>query len=545
MKGDEEAEMGLAQPWAEEGEEEEENQAEPAPGEEGVRRKKYKRRIRKPRAIKRANAEAQAAAAAAASSAPEVGPTDNNQGVPGSVEGGPPMNELEAGQSQQEEADAIWQDQRIVDLIARHNRHDDEQRASTTKLITDLADAQTALADKEAELGAQKRANRQEASLSYETSQRLEDALQEVKDANAAAKTDRQRLQISQNVIDQLKKEVETLASDLTNTTRAKHQLEAEKDEAEVLANGLQERIDALEIEASGHEDDAAEILFLQDQIADVHIAFEDAFTDMARDLNFDEKFAYVREQMKAAPTGRPRIVSTASLHEELDDADTRSDHAKAAPKEVLSISHITSVETVPVAVTTAPKKTTTLGFSGITAVDTKPVAVPTAASAVAVAPKKPTTFGFSGLTTVDTSPVAVPAAAPAAVPAAATRPKAPLAFSGITSVETSPIPTPPIERPAPEIRVQWRTPRRIIIDRPVAVVPWWMWLSFLVLFVAIVACATGFAGLLREKQIWLDANDMAYQRLIGAGQETWPQSLRLGVHDLLPGVASAHSLFG
>lgn len=513
MKGDEEAEMGLAQPWAEEGEEEEENQAEPAPGEEGVRRKKYKRRIRKPRAIKRANAEAQAAAAAAASSAPEVGPTDNNQGVPGSVEGGPPMNELEAGQSQQEEADAIWQDQRIVDLIARHNRHDDEQRASTTKLITDLADAQTALADKEAELGAQKRANRQEASLSYETSQRLEDALQEVKDANAAAKTDRQRLQISQNVIDQLKKEVETLASDLTNTTRAKHQLEAEKDEAEVLANGLQERIDALEIEASGHEDDAAEILFLQDQIADVHIAFEDAFTDMARDLNFDGKFAYVREHMKAAPTGRPRIVSTASLHEELDDADTRSDHAKAAPKEVLSISHITSVETVPVAVTTAPKKTTTLGFSGITAVDTKPVAVP--------------------------------AAAPAAVPAAATRPKAPLAFSGITSVETSPIPTPPIERPAPEIRVQWRTPRRIIIDRPVAVVPWWMWLSFLVLLVAIVACATGFAGLLREKQIWLDANDMAYQRLMGAGQETWPQSLRLGVHDLLPGVASAHSLFG
>jgi hypothetical protein len=99
-----------------------------------------------------------------------------------------------------------------------------------------------------------------------------------------------------------------------------------------------------------------------------------------------------------------------------------------------------------------------------------------------------------------------------------------------------------PIKKPAPVIRVQWRN-RYITehVDRPV--VPWWMWLLFLV---AMILCASGFAGLLRENHIWIDANDLAYQRLMGAEQETLLASVSMGVQDLLPSMGvMGHSLFG
>jgi hypothetical protein len=50
----------------------------------------------------------------------------------------------------------------------------------------------------------------------------------------------------------------------------------------------------------------------------------------------------------------------------------------------------------------------------------------------------------------------------------------------------------------------------------------------------------------LRENQIWLEANDLAYQRLMGAEQETLLASVSMGVQDLLPSMGvMGHSLFG
>jgi hypothetical protein len=507
----EEAE-NVARPWAEEGEEEGKG--------DGTGSKS--RRLRKPRALKRAEAVAKAAAAAAASSALEVGPSDNNQGVPGSVEGGRPMNETEAGQRQQEEADAFWQEPRVVDLVARHNRENDELRTSHNKLLVDLCDAQTTIAknlgDHRAEILRRQNASREEAALSRDSSDRLDLALEALEKANAAAKADKLRIQVQQDLIEKLRKDTTSLSSELTeltDTLHTKHQLEAEKDEAEILTNGLQERIDALESELALKETLATENTDLQDQIAEVHSSFEDAFSDMAKGLTIDEKFAYVHEHQKPVLTGRPRIVSTASLHEELDDlSDAGSEHASAKLKEILSISGITSVETAPVA--------------------------------AAVTQKQPTiSFGFSKLISIDTAPIAAPVAAPVITKR---KPTVSFGLSNITSVESTPIPAPvaaPAEKPAPEIRVQWRTPRTVYkhVDR--AVVPWWMWFLFLI---AIVTCASGFAGLLREKQIWLDANDLAYQRLMGAEQETWLRAVSLGVQDLLPGMGlgeMGYSLFG
>jgi hypothetical protein len=468
----EEAE-NVARPWAEEGEEEGKG--------DGTGSKS--RRLRKPRALKRAEAVAKAAAAAAASSALEVGPSDNNQGVPGSVEGGRPMNETEAGQRQQEEADAFWQEPRVVDLVARHNRENDELRTSHNKLLVDLCDAQTTIAknlgDHRAEILRRQNASREEAALSRDSSDRLDLALEALEKANAAAKADKLRIQVQQDLIEKLRKDTTSLSSELTeltDTLHTKHQLEAEKDEAEILTNGLQERIDALESELALKETLATENTDLQDQIAEVHSSFEDAFSDMAKGLTIDEKFAYVHEHQKPVLTGRPRIVSTASLHEELDDlSDAGSEHASAKLKEILSISGITSVETAPVAAAVTQKQPTiSFGFSKL------------------ITKRKPTvSFGLSNITSVESTPIPAPVAAPA-------------------------------EKPAPEIRVQWRTPRTVYkhVDR--AVVPWWMWFLFLI---AIVTCASGFAGLLREKQIWLDANDLAYQRLSkkhGSGRSAW-----------------------
>ena len=220
------------------------------------------------------------------------------------------------------------------------------------------------------------------------------------------------------------------------------------------------------------------------------------------------------------------------------DHSDAGSEHANTKPKEVLSISHITSVETVPVAAPITQKQPTmSFGFSNVTSIDTPPVA-----SAATVTKKKPTaSFGLSNITSVETMPI------PAAATVTQRKPTASFGLSDIMSVETTPIPAPeaaPTEKPAPEIRVQWRTPRTIYKHVDHAVVPWWMWFLFVL---AIATCAAAFAGLLREKQIWFDANDLAYQRLMGAEQETWLQSVGLGVQDLLPGMGpggTGYSLF-
>ena len=528
-------EVKAARPWAEEGVEER-----PAPGgfaatEEGkgvVGAPRVKRRQRKPRGEKRDNARV------AALKASEVGPTDNNQGLPGSVEGGLPMRESEAGQSQQDEEDAIWKDPRIVALIERHNRDDDAQRAILADARIGNDRRERALDEKRETIRKQNAAIAQQEALAAEVSTNFEKALQEARDAQAAAEdakaaaeASNKRYKISEDLMTRMRHESVAITSALKEVTAEKHRREELFDEAGVYCRELEDRINDLESKLAAQEAVATENTSLKEEIAEVHSSFEDVFSNMAKGLTINEKFAYVREHQNTAPTGRSRIASTSSLHEELDDhsddhhSDAGSEQIKAPTREPLTFSGIASVETAPVAVA-APAAVTTASavkpftFSGITSIETAPVA-PVVAQVKKPAPMREP-FSLSGITSIETAPAA-PVVAQVKKPA----PGEPLSFSGITSIETAPVApvVAPIKKPAPEIR--WHTITEHV-DRPV--VPWWMWLIFLL---AIMACASGFAGLLRENQIWLNANDLAYQRLMGAEQETLLASVSMGVQDL------------
>jgi uncharacterized coiled-coil protein SlyX len=545
-----EAEVKAARPWAEEGEEGEEDRSEGV----GAAADKHGR-VRVPRAEKRRRA-LERAAAAAALKASEVGPTDNNQGLPGSVEGGRPMRETEAGQSQQEEEDEIFKDPRIVALIDRHNKNDDVLRKELADCDKSLDFRQREIDKHKETIRKQKAAIAQQERLAGDVSCEFEKALQEVKDAQAATEASNKRFKISEDLMTRTRNESVAITSALKEATEAKHQLEEQFDEAGVYAQELEDRIDDLERRVAAQETVATENTTLKGEIAEVHSSFEDVFSDMAKGLTINEKFAYVREHKNTAPAPaparRPRIVSTSSLHEELDDhsddhhSDAGSEHIKAPTREPFTFSGTQSVETAPVAPVVAPPKKPAptrepFSFSGITSIETAPVA-PIVAPVKKPAPMREP-FSFSGTTSIETAPVA-PVVAQIKKPAPV---REPFDFSGITSIETAPVgpEVAPIKKPAPEIRVQWRT-RWITehVDRPV--VPWWMWLIFLIATIAIIACASGFASLLRENQIWFDANDMAYQRLMGAEQETLLASVSMGVQDLLPGMGGMGlSLFG
>ena len=552
-----EGEVKAARPWAEEGEEDG-----PAPGGIGTTEEgegvgaaaDKKKRQRVPRAEKRIRA-LERAALTAAPKASEVGPTDNNQGLPGSVEGGLPMRESEAGQSQQDEEDAIWKDPRIVALIDRHNKHDDAQRAELADCNTSLDFRQREINKHKETIRKQKAAIAQQERLAGDVSCEFEKALQEVKDAQAATEASNKRSKISEDLVTRMRNEGVAITSALKEATEEKHKLEEQFDEAGVYAQELQDRIDELERKLAAQETVATENTSLKGEIAEVHSSFEDVFSDMAKGLTINEKFAYVREHKNTAPApaGRPRIVSISSLHEELDDhsdyhhSDAGSEHIKAPTREHLSFSGIQSAETAPAVVPVAAPAATTVSaikpftFRGITSIGTAPVA-PEVAPAKKPAPMREP-LSFSGTTSIETAPVA-PEVAPVKKPAPV---REPFDFSDITSIETAPVApeVAPIKKPTPEIRVQWRT-RWITehVDRPV--VPWWMWLIFLIATIATIACASGFAGLMRENQIWLDANDMAYQRLMGAEQETLLASVSMGVQDLLLSMGGMGlSLFG
>ena len=111
------------------------------------------------------------------------------------------------------------------------------------------------------------------------------------------------------------------------------------------------------------------------------------------------------------------------------------------------------------------------------------------------------------------------------------------MAFSGISSIETAPGAAPiaaVIEEPEPIVKIiEIHTPYDRFVDRFVdrAVVPWGMWLLFLL---GMLVCLGNFAALWREQQIWVTANDTAYQRLMGVNQETWLEWIALGVKGLL-----------
>jgi uncharacterized coiled-coil protein SlyX len=351
-----EAEVKAARPWAEEGEEDRSEGVGAAADKQG--------RVRVPRAEKRRRA-LERAAAAAALKASEVGPTDNNQGLPGSVEGGQPMRETEAGQSQQEVEDEIFKDPRIVALIARHNKNDDVLRAELADCDKSLDFRQREIDKHKETIRKQKAAIAQQERLAGDVSCEFEKALQEAKDAQAATEASNKRFKISEDLMTRMRNESIAITSALKEATEAKHQLEEQFDEAGVYAQELEDRIDDLERRVAAQETVATENTTLKGEIAEVHSSFEDVFSDMAKGLTINEKFAYVREHKNTAPApapaGRPRIVSTSSLHEELDDhfddhfddhhSDAGSEHIKAPTREPFTFSGTQSVETAPAAV--------------------------------------------------------------------------------------------------------------------------------------------------------------------------------------------------
>jgi predicted nuclease with TOPRIM domain len=198
------------------------------------------------------------------------------------------------------------------------------------------------------------------------------------------------------------KKCLADMASELQDATNATIRVNAEKDALALEVTDLRAANERLESEATTSKDlvaaSAAINTRLDEEISNIHSEFEDAFSDMAKDLTMDEKFAYARDLQQQQATLAARLAVESTLYDELEETPE--------PAEVLSFSKITSVETPPVPAVVAKKP---LGFSMISSVNTVPVAVPAALPAAAA--KK--SMSFSGITSVQTVPVAAPVAAP------------------------------------------------------------------------------------------------------------------------------------
>ena len=465
------------------------------------------RRIRKPRTRRRK-----------VPAEPTTEADADNQGLPGSVMA---TDAVEAGQRLQEEADAFEDDERVQFLKQQHQRQlaaleEDlasrdaavEGRDASIKMLED------AVAKYKDELRIERNSLAMESKYTTENMDRFakeQVAFQKYRDeneetikaapANAAALADAKKL-------------IADLTSDLKDAAAAKEQLLAQQDVLAAEVAELQAANESLESEVDTIKDvmltNADVTIHLDDKINKVHADFEEAFSDMAKDLTLDEKFAYVREQQQQAVLAA-HLATESSLHDELDQTPE--------PAENLSFSKIVSVETPPVAASVAAKKP--LMFSNISSVDTPP-------TGPAAAAKKP--MSFSKISSVDSAPMAAK--------------EQPLSFSGTTSIETAPVTapvatTPVVVSPADKI-VKVYTPVDRYIDR--AVVPWWMWL---LLLLGLLLCVGGFAGLWREQQIWVAANETAYQRLTALSQETWSEWIIMGLRDLMPRIGGAgHSLY-
>ena len=464
----------------------------------------------------------------------------DNQGLPGSAMA---TDDVEAGQGLQETADAFWDDPRVIALQQKHREefaaleHDAatreagreaaalEQKKRMKKFEDDLYDSRSEVNKQTNAFTVSNRSNAENASaLAQEKAafQKYRDEHEEtIKTAPATA-----------HALAESRKLFSDVVSELQDAQDANGRVTAERDELIMEVENLQATNERLESEAATNKDllaaNAAANSGLEEKISQVHAEFEHAFSEMAKDLTMDEKFAYARDLQQNAT----RLAAESTLHHELEE-----DHTP----EIFSFSGITSVETIPVAAVHAvvTKKPAVValpaaaaapvvatkkpfGFSTISSVNTPPVALP------AAGPKTP--MAFSGISSIETAPVAAPIAA---APAAAPTKKKPMTLSGITSVSTAPIAA-VIEEPEPIVNIiEIHTPYDRFVDRFVdrAVVPWWMWLLFLL---GMLVCLGNFAALWREQQIWVTANDTAYQRLMGVNQETWLEWIALGVKDLL-----------
>jgi hypothetical protein len=490
------------------------NTAAAAEGVEGEVRKKH----RKPRVRKRGAPLGLAEALAE----PATDADADNQGLPGSVMA---TDDVEAGQSLQEKADAFDDDPRVKYIREQHQLQlaaleedlatrdaaEKGHKAAVKKLEDDLANCKN-------ELRMSKNAYSTANDMSATT---LDDLTRE----QAASKKYRDEhdetikaAPATAAALAEAKKTMADMSSELKDLSDAKNELSAEKDALADEVAELRTENERLEAEAATSQElietSAETTTRLDDEISHVHTEFEHTFLDMAKDLTIDEKFAYAREQQQKA-TLATRLASETTLHDELEETP------QAVPDETLTFSKITSVETVPVAAAPAVPAVVAkkpMGFSTISSVSTPPAVSPAAAALVAAATRKP--FSLSKISSVETPPVVAPTA---------TNTK-PMTFSGITSVSTAPVAAAPV--PAPEVItkiVEFHTQHDRFIDR--AVVPWWVLLPASIALLAFFGTS---AALWRERQIWVAANDLAYKRLMGTYQETWFEWIVLGMKDLV-----------
>lgn len=543
------------------------------------------RRIRKARTRRRGGAAALSTVADSA----------DNQGLPGSVMA---TDHVEAGQGLQEAADAFRRDPRVVSIEEHHQRQlaaleedvasrdaaAEGREASIKKLEAELEECKELLRK-------ERNALQTESTFNGDNVVALVQAQRELKQYRDQHEETIKAAPSVAVALAEAKKSLADMSSELQDSMTAYEELVVDRDALAADAAELQGVNERLEAEAADNKatiaTSAATKRSLDDEIAKFHTDFEQAFSDMAKDLTVDQKFAYVREQQEQYILAARLAEST--LHDELEKSHD-------APPEILSLSKITSVETSPVAAVKAKKpfalskissvdtpsvapvagakkplgfsKNSSVDFapvpaparaarqsmslSGVTSVETVPVAAVVAAPAVSK--RKP--LSFSGTTSVEIAPVAAPVAA-----TSASALKKPLSFSGTTCVNTAPAAASPAlagttesKRPlaadsSPKEPSKPKEITKIVnvysdryVDR--AVVPWWMWL---LLLLGLLTCFGGFAGLWREQQIWVAANETAYHRLMGASQETWLSWIIMGVKDLIPPLwpsGTGHSLF-
>jgi hypothetical protein len=444
------------------------------------------RKIRKPRTRKRGGA-----------AEPPTDADADNQGLPGSFMA---TDDVEAGQGLQAAADAFKEDPRVALLEQQYQR----QLAALERdvALRDAAAERQSIYLKHLEgdhAVCKDDLRKTKGALKTETgynSQMMRDIHDEKKSFQEYRDQHDETIKAAPAIATALaeaKKCLADMASELQDATNATIRVNAEKDALALEVTDLRAANERLESEATTSKDlvaaSAAINTRLDEEISNIHSEFEDAFSDMAKDLTMDEKFAYARDLQQQQATLAARLAVESTLYDELEETPE--------PAEVLSFSKITSVETPPVPAVVAKKP---LGFSMISSVNTVPVAVPAALPAAAA--KK--SMSFSGITSVQTVPVAAPVAAP---------------------------PTAETEKPKVITKIiEVHTPYDRFVDR--AVVLWWMWS---LLGLGLLSCFGGFAGLLREQQIWVTANETAYQRLMGVSQETWFEWIIMGVKDLMP----------
>lgn len=421
-------------------------------------------------------------------------PIEGNQGFPGS----PLMEEeVAAGQSLQEAADAVLESPPVLQLKKQHQEALDgayEAHARTQQQLSNRNNELSQLKKNHQQLQTTTDAWRKKAAAKEQVEKLNNDLNNDFEQLERDRASDKKR---HLETLEQLKKEVSDVTSEFTDAHFRSQELESEKDALEGLNNQLHQRADALEGEIDSQRHLFADNARLEGQIAEVNALLEDAFSDMAEGLTLEQKFAFIREhQKKVAILARPRIFSGSSLHEELDTASNAdSDHDE--PKETLSFSVISAVETVPITPPAAnspvllPTSTgdsdnhafkETLSLSAINTVfDSAPVTPPAANPIVPLQaptsasehPMPKERLSFSAISTVDTAPVTPPAARPIVplqAPTAASEYRAAketLSSSAINAVDTAPIapptanPTKPLQ--APTIALNYRAAKETL----------------------------------------------------------------------------------